>query len=318
MVEAVRSAGGYLLDAVHTPSASLALLHAAIPAAFVLPSSLQQQPSMHPPSAQVVVDTSGRSAGNVILQSMSLSGSETTNLCAMLANCHSPVHSGPASMLLREAQQQTTPVPGMQARSGFLQTLLQGARGEPSLGDNARLGCSGRAACPLACASPPKGAEEGFSIHPASADSCMHVGTLCGDPDGRIRVPGALGAFLAEPLGSQGTPTAGQAGGRRCSQIPRNQFNEKWAVGRAESELPDGTRPLSFSLSGHGRSPGMVLAELEAKVVRLDRSGMSVNGMAHQAGPTLETPVSTGNFAIELRAWLSPTLCVKCTQLMST
>ena len=274
MFEAVRSAGGYLLDAVHTPSASLALLYAAIPAAFVLPSSLQQQPSMQPPPAQVVVDTSGRSAGNAVLQIVSLSGLETTNLRAMLANCHSPGHSVPENLLTR-AQQHTAPLPGMRTSSSFVQVLLEGPHGESACkADNERLGCRGPAACPVAYASSPLDAEEGFSIHPASADSCMHVGTLCGNPDGRIRVPGALGAFLAEPLGNLGTQTAVREGGCR-GEATESRLSERWAVGKGETELPDGTRRLSFSLSGHQRSPGMVIAELEAKVVRLGASGMS-------------------------------------------
>lgn len=287
MLEAVRSAGGYLLDGIHTPSAYLALLHTAIPVALVLPSSLKRQPSTRPPPCQVVIDTSGRSAGNAVLQTISVSGLNTMNLRATVANCLSP-HQHDYGGEPGAAQQHGPSLTTLHTGSDLvqpLQALLQGLHGSMGQqGDDGKLGCRGQAACPVAYASPPQDDAEGFSIHPASADSCMHVGTLCGNPDGRIRVPGALGAFLAEPLGYQGTTTAGQSGSCR-GEATRSRLNERWAVGMGEAELPDGTRRLSFRLSPHGRSPGMVMAELEAKVARLGASGILTSGMAVHPGP---------------------------------
>ncbi|KAK9834736.1 hypothetical protein WJX74_008822 [Apatococcus lobatus] len=280
MFEATRSAGGYLLDGIHTPSVSLTLLNAAIPAAFELPSLRQQrQPAVQPPPAQVIVDISGAFTGNAVLQTTTTTnGDATSHLRATMGRCQS--YSRNRANVLSKFQEATKD-PAAAGNVGgplqVLQQILQICPEDPSypLG-HGRPGGRGQAACPMAYASPPQDAAEGFSIHPAAADSCMHVGALCGNPDGRIRVPGALGAFLAEPLGSPGAPhsQASQASGPR-GDANGNGFTERWAVGEGEPEQTDETRRLSYSITAHGGSPGVVIAGLEAKVLRLGASGPS-------------------------------------------
>ncbi|KAK9866519.1 hypothetical protein WJX84_001677 [Apatococcus fuscideae] len=264
MLEATRSAGAYLLDGVKTPSVSLILLHAAIPAAFELPSPSSSTPA-HALSARVLVDVSGNTIGSTSMRSTSVSGMAVTHLRASLASCQSLASHGspaldpktkdqPSSKLsshaspLRAAQKVVAAV--------FAGNKPQGLGRLQGVSDNGNLGGMERVACPVAEASSPSEAGQGFSIHPAAADSCMHVGTLCGTPDGRIRVPGALGAFLAEPLGSQ---AAASGSGR-------------WAIGVGDIRLH---RPVTSSAQGPpDRSSAQLCGSFLASLVRVAAAEM--------------------------------------------
>ena len=270
MFEATRSAGAYLMDSIHTLSESLVLLHVTIPAAFALPSSLQQQSSVQLPPAHVVIDLVGRSAGHAALQTMSMDGSITTHLRSSMADCN-PHYIRPARfpMAGQESNPNPTAAGNVSRALQVLQRIQRTSAKHTKVHED--LGVGGQAACPVAYASLPQDAAEGFSIHPAVADSCMHVGALCGKPDGRIRVPGAVGAFVDEPLGSQG-PQTSHASNLKTRAIGWC-LTERWAVGEGEPEQADGTRRLSYSLSGRPSSPGVVIAGLEAKVLRSRTSG---------------------------------------------
>ncbi len=291
MFEAARAAGAFMLDGVQSPSVGPALIHATIPAAFELPAGFQQQAQAPPLSAQVTQIVSGSNAGSVSLHSMGSAGSAITHLRASMAHCQPASSTLAKTANLQQSSSHNTqrPLAGEAdsrdqhaARAASLVNMLcqaSAASAAAAPGDarshaaSGLLGGTGQAACPIAKASSPLQAEDGFCIHPAAADSCMHVGALCGTPDGRIRVPGALGAFLAGPLGRQAQP-ASTANSARPAGSNGLCSQERWAVGVGEPELADGTRRLSYSHSGHMGCSSAVVAGLEAKVLRPSATGM--------------------------------------------